>query len=227
MSSLHDAVVSVSNAIVADRERVSWPEVSEYKVFREVVGAILGSQVSFELALSALDALDRDGALHFDKNVDSYRKRIRSVLLLPLENERWKRPRRYRFPDSKAWSIASTAAAFYGCDTPIKQWLASQPDARVARRELVERAHGLGPKQASMALRNIGFAHTFAVLDAHVLRYMRLTKWMRGLPRTSVLSVYERVEARFLDYASWLGHDVDVVDKAVWVVMRVRNKERA
>ena len=85
----------------------------------------------------------------------------------------------------------------------------------------------MGPKQASLFLRNIGFAANVAVLDIHVLTYMR---WV-GLIETPVKSIstvrkYEALEDSFIEHAYSFGYAPDRFDLAVWVVVKVAKEEQ-
>jgi N-glycosylase/DNA lyase len=216
------AVAAICEDLLARSNReVCWRDLDEEVLFREVVACILGSRVSFEMALAATERLAEEGLLQFCGDNDAYRKRVEDALSRPLFHPAWIRPRRYRFPRLRSKAVASTAAAFYGERGSIKAWLARCPDASSARRGMIAKASGVGPKQASMILRNISFCDTLAVLDAHVIRFMNLRRIGERLPRVSTLHDYERAESTLLDYARTCGWPMAVLDQAVWVVMRV------
>jgi N-glycosylase/DNA lyase len=97
---------------------------------------------------------------------------------------------------------------------------------REARRRLVSEVPGLGPKQASLFLRNIGYVANVAVLDVHVLTYM---SWV-GLTDTLVKSVstirkYETLEDSFIEHSYSFGYTPDRFDLAVWIVVKVAKEE--
>ena len=99
-------------------------------------------------------------------------------------------------------------------------------DRRGARRLLVAEVSGLGPKQASLFLRNIGYAKYVAVLDVHVLTYMN---WV-GLTNAPIKSVttvrrYEILEDAFIEHACSFGSAPDRFDLAVWVVVKATQEE--
>ena len=108
----------------------------------------------------------------------------------------------------------------------ILKLLNSASDVRNARRVLVAEVAGLGPKQASLFLRNIGYAKHIAILDVHVLTYLN---WV-GLTDTplksvSTLSKYEVLEDSFIEHAYAFGYSPDQFDLAVWIVMKVAKEE--
>jgi N-glycosylase/DNA lyase len=86
-------------------------------------------------------------------------------------------------------------------------------------------ATGIGPKQASLFLRNTGFGGELAVLDVHVLRFMEYMGLCPKVPKTvSTLREYEALEQILLGYARGLGWGLQVLDQAIWISMRVAKK---
>jgi len=108
----------------------------------------------------------------------------------------------------------------------LRKILFSAGSAREAREILVKQVWGFGPKQASLFLRRVGYSAQLAVLDTHILDYLRLA---RGIdPKPSALSrlpSYEQIEAEFQRVAADFGHSVGCVDLAMWVTMRVAKRE--
>ena len=80
--------------------------------------------------------------------------------------------------------------------------------------------------QASLYLRRIGFSTELAVLDRHVVDFLKLSRRStapsQGISR---LPAYEAVETEFTAVAAEMGHSVGCVDLAVWVTMRVAKRE--
>jgi N-glycosylase/DNA lyase len=91
---------------------------------------------------------------------------------------------------------------------------------------LVAAVSGFGPKQTSLFLRRIGYCSELAVLDTHVLDYLRMACGIRPKPGAlSRLSSYEYVENEFRRVAKEFGYAVGCVDLAMWVTMRVAKRE--
>jgi N-glycosylase/DNA lyase len=208
--------------------RRDWKELSEDTLFRELAACILGSRVPYEMALAATNQLAEQGLLRFHDDDGGYLLRVEEALCQPLSNSEWKRCRRYRFPKTRSKALASTAAAFYADGGNVKEWLGRFSDSMSARRGLVEKASGLGPKQASMVLRNIGFCDQLAILDSHLMRFMKLRGLADSRPGCmSTVDGYEAIERRFLDYAARSGWPPAVLDQAIWIVMRVCSRRPA
>lgn len=143
-----------------------------------------------------------------------------------MYDSRWNNNgRRYRFPTLRAHQIAKTMENIYRSHGSLIGILNNYSLASKARIELVRTALGIGPKQASLFLRNVGYTDDLAVLDIHVLRYMG----MRGMTNLKVspssLHAYEKTENRLLEHSSALGFTVGCLDQAIWVTMRVAQSE--
>ena len=89
-----------------------WPERTEQDLYREVVASILGSRVSFEVALAATDALAQEGLLHYFGDEEAYAQQVIGVLSRPLSRPEWPKCRRYTastlsvFMKLSAWALS-------------------------------------------------------------------------------------------------------------------------
>lgn len=186
----------------------------------ELICCILSSQVPYQLALSATDSLVRSGLADDDSTLtgEDLERAILELLLRPIDTPGGLR--KYRFPNRRAHEIAAAFEVFrlsHGC---ITEFLRNHPDPTKAREWLVAHVPGLGPKQASMFLRNAGHSRDLAILDRHILRYMRLIHISDIASRVNRLKDYEREERRFQAHAASLGFSVGILDWAVWIVLR-------
>lgn len=132
----------------------------------------------------------------------------------------------YPFYRTRANQIRRAAERLYGSRGSIREFLDDAGDVRDVRRSLAAEVSGLGPKQASLFLRNIGYAKHVAVLDVHILTYM---SWI-GLTETPIKSVstmskYEALEDLFIKHAGSYECSPDRFDLAVWVVVKVAKEE--
>lgn len=193
----------------------------EDDLWRELCCCILSSQVNYELADAAADAIDKAGV--FCSNARSWEnvaQDIHSILSGTFRVEG--RTRGYRFPRTKAYQIARTWATIRGEAQSIRKLFAKFDDVAVLRGWLVRHAPGLGPKQSSMFLRNAGVTIDLAVLDRHVLRYMEVIDLIpEGDGQPMNLRDYQATEVILRSYADELGYRVGLLDWAIWIVMRV------
>lgn len=227
---LEQAVLKVYEAINKKHCR-NWKDHDESYLWQELVACILGSKVPFEHAQTALTQLKRRGLLDVNdylKNDIQFETKIAEALSIPMVYERTpKRIFRYRYPRLRANHICRTAELIYRRQGSIKAILeAGGDDPRLTRIRIMSSSVGVGPKQSSLFLRNIDYTDDLAVLDSHILRYMSLLGILRvRIQVLSSLSRYQEVEEQFCAYTKKLGVNLAYLDTAVWVTMRVFQKE--
>ncbi len=205
-----------SIAAEAGRSTGTW---SEQGLRRELVACILGSQVRNEAAAAAANNLEAAGllgdALWTRADCASFEASVFGVLSARCCYG----SSSYRFPKLRARQVAGTRQAL--SHTSLRDRLRDDADPLKLRRRLVRDLPGIGPKQASMFLRNVGVSTDLAVLDTHVLHFASIVGLCGSpTPRTSSLAQYERIELLLVDYSKRLGHAVGHVDLAIWATMR-------
>jgi N-glycosylase/DNA lyase len=215
------------STIYADVERNVLMSVSDHAVaalWSELSTCLLSSQISFEMAVSASQRITDRKILCSRRRapVEAIFFELRASLEEPmLVNERLVR---YRFYNAKAAQLAKTWIAieeFGGLEALIS----SLQEPHIIRDWLVKNAPGLGPKQASMFIRNIGLSYDLAILDRHVLKYMEFV----GLCEVSQQHVaglggYLKLERTLANHASKIGCRVGLLDWAIWIVMRAARR---
>ena len=211
-------------------QRMRWEQYSESALWAELAACILGSRVSFEVAHATAHRLKAKGLLSPDAYLRApveFEGLVASELASnPIPATGSDAFQRYPFPRVRAKHIGRTMQLIYGRGNSLHMVLAESDNEKQARKSLINNTVGIGPKQASLFLRNIGFAHTLAILDTHVLRYMAWTG-LADLPRTPhTLAQYEKMEATFSAHTEEFGFPVGHVDVALWVVVRVARREK-
>lgn len=207
--------------------RISVPSIptDEQRLWWELSSCVLSSQVPYTLAVAAANAIDaRNLLLGENFGLDELTQLLVDVLSTPLLVEG--RPRLYRFPVARARHLAATRAAVTVKSGSLRKLLDGFHDAADARAWLVKNAHGVGPKQASMFLRNIGMSYELAILDRHVLNYMSAIGIYSGTTVSITgLAQYRRHEAALRNHANSMNCPVGLLDWAIWIVMRVANRK--
>jgi N-glycosylase/DNA lyase len=79
----------------------------------------------------------------------------------------------------------------------------------------VRNVRGLGWKEASHFLRNIGW-HDLAILDRHILRNLVRHGVLRSVPATLTRSRYLAIERKFRQFAGAVGISMDELDLLFW-----------
>jgi N-glycosylase/DNA lyase len=174
--------------------------------------------------MAAADAISAHGCLHqTDQDTEDLAERLFRVLSTPLDVEG--KNRSYRFPKAKAGHLATTWTAVASAGGSLKALISG--DVGDTRAWLVAHASGMGPKQASMFLRNCGVSYDLAILDRHVLNYMAAQGMYSGTQVSiSRLSQYGRHEEKLRDHAKEMNCPVGLLDWAIWIVMRVANRKQ-
>lgn len=229
---LERSVLKVYEAIDKTRSK-NWKHCNESYLWHELVACILGSKVPFEHAQTAVTQLQNRGLLNVDKclqNSPQFEVEIAEALSAPMGCQGIAGSAfRYRYPRLRANHIRRTAELVYHKHGSIKAILeAGENDPRETRLRIMSASVGLGPKQSSLFLRNIGYTDDLAILDTHVLRYMFLMGILQIKTHVlSSLSRYQEAEERLCAYTKRLGVNLAYLDTAVWVTMRVFQRKLA
>ena len=85
-----------------------------------------------------------------------------------------------------------------------------------AREWLVDNVTGLGYKEATHFLRNIGKNEGLAILDRHILRNLRRYGAIKRIPTSLTKKRYLAIEKRFKEFASLVGVPLDELDLLFW-----------
>jgi len=211
-----------------------WESLTDDELFYEATICIIGSQMLYELALALANRLRNRGVLRRDfieKNYSQHKSVLLKIFSEKIEFVDASGKQRNSFPRFKrrqAKFLSATARQLYLEGPTIKQILQLARNGRHARELLVKQVVGFGPKQASLFLRRIGYCADLAVLDVHILDYLKLARKIQSKPHSLAnISLYERMEVEFRRVATQFGHSVGHVDLATWVTMRVAKREFA
>lgn len=197
----------------------------ERKLLSEVILCILSSQDKYEIALAATKYLTENILTEIPKTISQLKKlklKICNALNQPFifSHNGKIYSRKIRFGVKKAGYIVSTIENIYLNSLTIEQILKQSKCRDDTRLNIIKYCSGLGPKQASMFLRNIGYHSEFAVLDKHIIDYMQLMGLV-DICGYSCISSYKRIEARLRSYADTNKVSLLHLDLAIWTTMRV------
>jgi len=120
----------------------------------------------------------------------------------------------YRFPKTRARYIVE-ARRLHG---KLGDILRRSMTVDEAREWFVENVKGLGYKEASHFLRNVGFRDV-AIIDRHVLRFLEDKKLIEGTPKSLNKVKYMRLERLLLAMANRLNLSLGELDLYIWYKM--------
>lgn len=218
---LEFAIREVSLRIQDHEQGLLLPVRGEAVLKEVLVRCLLSSRVPYASAVAAAARLRSRGLLR--RPTSQCESAIRAALSEPFvePQRRW----RYRFPNIRARQISWTLRSLDAARTSLTRVLSEYADTASARRQLVRVAAGIGPKQASMFLRDAGRCDRLAIIDAHVLRFLAIRGLVASASAPRSIAQYEEIEERFQSYADSLGVSPARADRAIWVVMRVAQRE--
>jgi len=199
-----DGVLEV-HASISDivRERLSefeaiWRDGTDGDLFRELVFCLLTPQSK---ARSCWDAL---------QDIES-----RGLLASCTEEELFEPLRRVRFRFTKARRVVAARELFTGAGRLSVRPRIDIPPAE-AREWLVGSVNGLGYKEASHFLRNVGRGQRFAILDRHILGNLAELGVIDEVPDAMTPGRYIGIEGSMASFSDDIGIPMDELDLVLW-----------
>lgn len=122
-----------------------------------------------------------------------------------------------RFHNNKSRYVAEAQRLFTkNGNLRLRETIESLGGAREIREWLVGNVKGMGYKEASHFLRNIGMGAETAILDRHILRNMVALGAIKEMPKTITPKIYLAIEKDFLALAERLKIPPDHLDMLLW-----------
>lgn len=121
-----------------------------------------------------------------------------------------------RFKYTKARRICQARTLFHREEGSALRNALDLGDPREIREWLVENVNGMGYKEASHFLRNIGRGGDLAILDRHILKNLVRYGVIPEVPRTLNRKRYLEIEEQMRSFAAKLGIPMDHLDFVLW-----------
>ncbi|MCW8830571.1 MAG: hypothetical protein OQK32_03520 [Gammaproteobacteria bacterium] len=229
LSQINYAIAGLCQDVESTIKFRSWVQMTENELVHELVLCILGSGVRYEVAVSYAAAISKKRCLSKTHAKDPVRIENSVALVLNGAVESFwsdKEYKRYRYPNIRATYISSSYCNVVNEFGSIKAFLNKCIPASKLRRELVRICPGIGPKQASHFLKNVGYSNELAIIDSHILKYMEMTENMSAKDyQLGKIDKYEYMESLYITTVKNFNYPVAIVDQAMWFVMRVLGRE--
>lgn len=181
----------------------------EFRSLRDATDARLFAELAFCLFAVQTSARRSDAAVRELVARDLFWRgspaRVASVLR-----------RHVRFHNHKAAYLVSARRRFIGSSGEFRRQLDTFGDAPDAREWLVHEFDGLGYKEASHFLRNVGRGEGFAILDRHVLKNLHRHGVLRTVPDALSRKRYLGIEDRVRRFSEDVGIPVAALDLLFW-----------
>ncbi len=188
---------AIQKRLAEFRQVMQW---KDDEVFAELCFCLLTPQSSAKVCWEAVTALKQ-----------------RTLLLkgLPAELEPYLRS--VRFSENKAKYILEARNMFSkDGNLQLKSQISSFYNPYELREWLVENVKGLGYKEASHFLRNIGLGEGFAILDRHILRNLNQLGVIAEIPATITKKRYLEIEERLRTFATEIDIPMADLDLLFW-----------
>lgn len=227
---IENAIMKVCDYIDSQRKEVkNWEDYHEHQLWFELVSCILGSRIRYETARACAIHLRNAGLLRISRLLKSPRnvenkieKELGKPIYPPFSDGKGSK---YRYPKSKSRHVVSTGIQIYKNDNlTMKDILRKCHDGQEARDVFVKKCAGIGPKQASLFLRNISFSDDLAILDCYVIKYIEL---LRMNDKFNTINQRKKTYPYFVNenmlrlYAISKRKSLATLDVGIWIVMRL------
>lgn len=121
-----------------------------------------------------------------------------------------------RFLNKKAEYITEARQLFKKNDSfRIKNFI-DKKDIFKTREWIVKNVKGIGYKEASHFLRNIGFGKDLAILDVHILKNLKYYGIIKKIPKSLTKDEYLKIESKLRDFCRKINIQMDELDLLFW-----------
>jgi N-glycosylase/DNA lyase len=177
-----------------------WKKGTKKEIFAELVFCILTPQASGKACWSAVENMIRKRVL-FTGDRGQIVKELRSA----------------RFIQKKSAYIVEAREKFL-CDNRVslKSVISKIGDGYKAREWLVQNIKGIGYKEASHFLRNIGFEQNLAILDRHIIKNLQFVGVIKEIPGSLSRGRYFEIEKRMMEFSKTLQIPMSYLDLVMW-----------
>lgn len=178
-----------------------WRRASEERLFRELVFCLFTPQSKARSCWAAVECLC-DKNLLFGGCAEDIAREIRGSV---------------RFHNHKARRVVQARELFtIDGRLAVRPRIEGFPDNGSARLWMAEAVEGLGLKEASHFLRNIGRGEGLAILDRHILRNLARYGVIDKVPSSLSRARYLAIEQAMAGFAAELGLPLAHLDMLLW-----------
>lgn len=197
ISEIYSEIKSQIESRISEFEEV-WKEGDE-RVFDEMVFCLFTPQSKAKVCWDTVQEL-KENDLLLEGEEDTISDEIKRV----------------RFRNNKAAYLIEARDKFVENEISIKERISEFDDQKEARDWIVDNVKGLGYKEASHFLRNIGKGDDLAILDRHILRNLVKLEVIDDIPKTLTKKRYLEIESKMKEFADEIGIPLGHLDLVLW-----------
>ena len=170
----------------------------DHRIFEELAFCIFTANTSAEMGLKAVDAVRN---VLMDGSAEEMKRRLEGI---------------YRFTNLRpAYIVHSRTHLKNILNFELKKKISSTEDRNELRDFFVTNAKGLGMKEASHFLRNIG-RKGYAILDKHIINSLCEFGVLETNDKPKNAKEYLEMEQKFIHFSKDLGIGMDELDLLLW-----------
>ncbi len=169
------------------------------EIFAELAFCILTPQSRAKMCWDAIENMRKNGIL-FNGNREEILKDLKGV----------------RFKYKKSYYLLEAREKFFSENNPIYYFIKNKNNPNGIRDYLIKNIKGLGCKEASHFLRNIGLGSDLAILDRHILKNLMKLGVIQDLKKTCTERTYKDIEKKMKDFSKSFGIPLDHLDLLLW-----------
>ena len=193
---LYDPIKEQIEKRLAEFQHI-WEAASDEDLFRELVFCLLTPQSKARVCWRAVQRLERKCLIDSGEPCQVQEELVG-----------------VRFNQRKAEYVCLARSMF--CHQSLRTALAGFSSHAAAREWLVENVKGLGYKEASHFLRNIGLGEDLAILDRHILKNLALLGVIAMVPESPTKRLYLEIEKQMTVFSSQAGIPMGQLDLLLW-----------
>ncbi len=177
-----------------------WKTGTREEIFAELVFCILTPQSRGISCWAAVENMIKKGVL-LAGDASQIVKELNKVRFLYKKSEYIIEARKKFLDDSKV---------------SIKSIMNRINDGHEAREWLVQNVKGIGYKEASHFLRNIGFQQNLAILDRHIVKNLKFIGVLKEIPGSISRRRYLDIEKRMMEFSEAVQIPMGHLDLVMW-----------
>ncbi len=124
--------------------------------------------------------------------------------------------KKVRFRHNKSSYLVEARENFLEEDFSLREKLKEFEDAKEAREWIIDNVKGLGYKESSHFLRNIGYTQDLAILDRHILKNLEELDVIEEEPTTLTKKKYLKIEEKMKKFSEEVGIPLGHLDLVLW-----------
>jgi N-glycosylase/DNA lyase len=177
-----------------------WQNGGDEEIFAELVFCILTPMARGKMCCVAVESMLNKGVL-FNGDAHEIKKELVGA----------------RFIHKKTAYIIEAREGFLNNGTvSLKSIISGKNGGHEARDWLAQNVKGIGYKEASHFLRNIGFEENLAILDRHILKNLKLLGVIESIPGSLTKREYLHTESKMLEFSKVVGIPMSHLDFVMW-----------